>query len=184
LTKKVKTEEQKTKVREQARLRKQKQREKAQAAKEAEANGQEPMVDNPLTKNSLFAGVKGVSDTELKQLQEQMVVRDFDCPTEYLMTLMRVDGDRIKHDQAAIGTCASCKFPLPKGCGGISKGQFDCSYIHGLPLVSSKADNLNTSVKAIQLFMDHIMDKSWYQSHLYDSLRQEAFEYTKKLKGN
>lgn len=135
LAKKEKTEEQKAKVREQGRIRKQNQRDREKAAKKAEENGLEPVIANPLTKNSLSAGGKGFSDTELAQLNEQAVIRGFDCSTEYLMTLMRVDGVRIKHDQKAIGTCNSCKLPLPEGCKPRIKGQFDCSYIEGLPLV-------------------------------------------------
>jgi|GEM_PF-7047958 len=141
MAKKEKTEEQKAKIREQGKLRKRKQREKAKEKALAEQNGQEPVVSDPLTKNSLSAGGKGISDTESKQLQEQATARGYDCTTEYLMTLMRVDGDRIKHDQKAIGTCNSCKLPLPEGCGSVFKGQFDCSYIHGLPLVSLKDCN-------------------------------------------
>lgn len=110
-------EQQKLRIREQARLRKQKQR-----AKKAQ-----------LAIKSL---VVNASSTEEQQLNSQALTRGFDSASEYLMTLMRIDGDRIKHDQAAIGTCSSCNLPLPKGCNAVFKGQFDCSYIHGLPLVS------------------------------------------------
>lgn len=116
MVKKEQTKQQKARIREQARLRKQKQR-----AKKAEFS----------------VGVLEVnaSETEHQQLVEQVNIRDFDNVSEYLMTLMRIDGERIKHDQTAIGTCNSCSLPLPKGCNAVFKGQFDCSYIHGLPLV-------------------------------------------------
>ncbi|KGJ86423.1 hypothetical protein [Colwellia psychrerythraea] len=118
--KKELTEAEKARVREQARLRKQKQR-----AKKAELTVQAFEVS--------------ASATEQQQLNDQALIRGFDSISEYLMTLMRIDGDRIKHDQAAIGTCTSCNLPLPNGCNAVFKGQFDCSYIHGLPLVSMAA---------------------------------------------
>lgn len=124
MKKKEKSEEQKAKLREQARLRKAKQRKKEkelQGATESEPT------------NNILGG--HASDSELNQLKAQAKIRDFDCPTEYLMTLVRIDGDRIKHDQSAIGTCNSCKLPLPEGCNAVFKGQHDCSYIQGLPLV-------------------------------------------------
>jgi len=117
--KKEQAEAEKARIREQARLRKQKQR-----AKTAE------LAIKPLEVSC--------SATEQQQLNEQALIRGFDSISEYLMTLMRIDGDRIKYDQAAIGTCTSCNLPLPQGCNAVFKGQFDCSYIHGLPLVSLK----------------------------------------------
>jgi phage/plasmid primase-like uncharacterized protein len=124
LTSNVKEEEKKAKVREQARLRKKKQRKKESLAK---------AIVEEAPKNKLLNGQ--VSNSELEQLLAQTKIRDFDCPTEYLMTLVRIDGDRITHDQSAIGTCNSCKLPLPVGCNKTFKGQFDCSYIQGLPIV-------------------------------------------------
>jgi len=115
--KKEQSEIDKARIREQARLRKKKQR-----AKNAE------LVVKNLEVNA--------SATEQQQLNEQSITRGFDSISEYLMTLMRIDGDRIKHDQSAIGTCNSCRLPLPQGCNAVFKGQFDCSYIYGLPLVS------------------------------------------------
>jgi hypothetical protein len=117
-------EQQKLRIREQARLRKQKQR-----AKKAQ-----------LAIKSLTVSA---SATEEQQLNNQALTRGFDSASEYLMTLMRIDGDRIKHDQAAIGTCNSCNLPLPQGCNAVFKGQFDCSYIHGLPLVQAKQTTNN-----------------------------------------
>jgi len=108
--KKEQTEAEIRRVREQARLRKQKQR-----AKKAE------LVVKALEVNA--------SATEQQQLNEQTLTRGFDSTSEYLMTLMRIDGDRIEHDQAAIGTCNSCKLPLPQGCNAVFKGQFDCIVI-------------------------------------------------------
>ncbi len=117
--KKEQTTADKARIREQARLRKQKQR-----AKKAKLAVQSLAIN--------------ASASEQQQLNEQAIIRGFDSISEYLMTLMRIDGDRIKHDQAAIGTCTSCKLPLPQGCKAVFKGQFDCSYIQGLPLVASR----------------------------------------------
>ena len=120
-----KTEQKKAKVREQARLRKQKQRERQAKLKVSSLE------------------VKAAK-TEQEQLTKQAQTRGFDSISEYLMTLMRVDGERIKHDQKAIGTCSSCNLPLPEGCKSVFKGQFDCSYIHGLPLVTSTQNSTLT----------------------------------------
>lgn len=129
LTKKIKTPEQIEKIREQARKRKQKQREKAKASAQASK------VDGSDAAPASHVLIKGISATELEQLNKQTSIRDFDCTNEYLMTLVRIDGERIKHDQKAIGTCEGCNLPLPEGCKAVFKGQFDCSYIQGLPLV-------------------------------------------------
>jgi hypothetical protein len=129
LTNSEEIEKRKAKLREQARLRKQKQREKEKALK---------VITQEVPANKLLSGQ--VSQSELEQLMAQSGIRDFDCPAEYLMTLVRIDGDRIKHDQSAIGTCSSCNLPLPNGCNATFKGQFDCSYIQGLPLVELRSE--------------------------------------------
>ncbi len=113
-------EDKKARKREQDRLRKKKQRANENERKLAMAYD---MLELP------------ISATEREQLTKQVQIRDFEHPHEYLLTLMRIDGERIKHDQKAIGTCQECKLPLPQGCDKVFKGQRNCEYIQGLPIV-------------------------------------------------
>ena len=135
LARKDKTEEQKARIREQNNKRQQKKR---ALAKKLAASEQEEQAKTGGVKLNFGANeLPKVSDTELAQLGAQALTRDFDSVSEYLMTLMRIDGERIKQDQEAIGTCNSCNLPLPKGCDAVFKGQLSCSYIQGLPLVTT-----------------------------------------------
>lgn len=118
----VKSDAKKLHERELARLRKQKER-----SLKAEA-----------IKNGALVSLGDVYAAELEQSVAQAEIRGFKCVREYLMTLMRVDAERIKHDHDAIGTCSSCTLPLPKGCDGVFKGERGCRYIAGLPVVEVK----------------------------------------------
>lgn len=74
-----------------------------------------------------------IGPIEAAQLAEGLEFRAFgDEPytaTEYILTLIRRDADLIKQQRGVVESksCAHCRKPLPRGCGGVWAGELPCA---------------------------------------------------------
>jgi len=73
-----------------------------------------------------------IGPIEAAQLAEALVFRASGAEpytaTEYVLTLIRRDADLIKQQRGVVESksCAHCRKPLPRGCGGVWAGELPC----------------------------------------------------------
>lgn len=74
-----------------------------------------------------------IGPTEAAQLAEALIFRASGAEpytaTEYILTLIRRDADLIKQQREVVETktCAHCRKPMPRGCGGVWAGELPCA---------------------------------------------------------
>lgn len=83
----------------------------------------------------------GIKTLQLPLSENERVMLQYNCrirggidgpydATEYIATLIRRDGARLKRDLSQLGKCANCDKPLPEGCAAKRRNEQDCWH-HG-----------------------------------------------------
>ena len=73
-----------------------------------------------------------IGPVEAAQLAEALIFRASGAEpytaTEYVLTLIRRDADLIKQQRGVVESksCAHCRKPMPRGCGGVWAGELPC----------------------------------------------------------